>query len=457
MGKVSLDRDVLARGLSEAMRLPVDDPDRLWVERLAESLARDGKRRRAQARRAEQRRQDEAVTAASATGAPGRREDAPLPTPGQVAESVGTLRRPRRCYICKGFYYKVSAFYHHLCMKCSAENLASRTARTPLHGRNALITGGRVKIGFQLALMLLRDGAAVRITTRFPHDAVQRFRAVADSGDWLHRLTVTGVDLRDPRQVVELCDEMTDSGRHLDILVNNAAQTVRRPAASYAVLIAAEQRAADLLGGREVREIAGIRGFPGPRVAINATDLPSLPSAGAFERPGVDEAGLLPDTAPHNSWTAVLGELDPVEMLEVQLVNAVAPTLLADRLLPLMLASPNPRRYIVNATAVEGRFEVRNKTARHPHTNMAKAALNMLTRTSAGDLAQRGVYLCSADTGWITDEKPTPRKEVHAATGFRTPLDVVDGAARLYHPIIRGEAGEPLYGVFLKDYRAAAW
>ncbi|GAA4994114.1 hypothetical protein GCM10025734_23840 [Kitasatospora paranensis] len=152
-----------------------------------------------------------------------------------------------------------------------------------------------------------------------------------------------------------------------------------------------------------------------------------------------------------------LGSLDPAEVLETQLVNALAPALLCDRLLPLLLASPRPRRYIVNVSAVEGRFAVRNKTVRHPHTNMAKAALNMLTRTSASDLARQGVHMCAVDTGWITDENPAPVKARTAAAGFRPPLDVVDGAARIYDPIVRGEAGAPVSGVFLKDYCEAAW
>ena len=144
-------------------------------------------------------------------------------------------------------------------------------------------------------------------------------------------------------------------------------------------------------------------------------------------------------------------------MLETQLVNALAPALLCDRLLPLLLASPHPRRYVVNVTAVEGRFAVRNKMAGHPHTNMAKAALNMLTRTSAAELADQGVHMCAVDTGWITDENPAPKKARMAQAGFRTPLDIVDGAARVYDPIVRGEAGEPLSGVFLKDYQEAEW
>jgi NAD(P)-dependent dehydrogenase (short-subunit alcohol dehydrogenase family) len=503
-----MDPEELSRALSALSALPTDDPVRLRVERVAESFVRDGRRQRQKEQRLRREAADRALLAASATGATGRREDAALVVPGggaadtrsgvsaanqgtaesaraighasqqaeislvvpgvadQAAEGypaavdlsanptnpanppdpVGTLLRPRRCYVCKQHFTEVSAFYHQLCPACAAENLAWRSARTPLDGRRALVTGGRVKIGFQVALMLLRDGAAVRVVTRFPHDAVRRFRAVEDSAKWLDRLTVTGLDLRDPRQVIELCDELLAAGEPLDILINNAAQTVRRPESSYAPLIAADRQAAAELGGglRELAPISGYRGASPDSVPHS----PVLP---------VDENGLLPDPSPHNSWSARLGELDAVELLEVHLVNAVAPALLADRLLPLMTGSPFPRRYIVNVTAVEGRFEVRNKTAGHPHTNMAKAALNMLTRTSAEVLARRGVYLSSVDTGWITDEKPMPSKARHADTGFRTPLDIIDGAARIYHPIVSGEGGEPLFGVFLKDYRAVAW
>ena len=454
-----VDAEELSRALSALAALPADDPVRLRVERVAESLIRDGRKQRQRARRLMREAADREVLAATTTGARDRREDAPLSVP---AGSAGVLSRQRRCYVCKQKYAEVSAFYHQLCPECAAENLAWRSARTPLDGRRALVTGGRVKIGFQVALLLLRDGAAVRVATRFPYDAVRRFRAVEDSGKWLDRLTVTGLDLRDPRQVVELCDDLLAAGEPLDILINNAAQTVRRPESSYAPLIAAERRAAADLGTdgppRELAPIAGYREIAAASLsAAPSISAPQYQESPALPAPPVDENGLLPDPSPHNSWSAELGDLDPVELLEVHLVNAVAPALLADRLLPLLTGSPFPRRYIVNVTAVEGRFEVRNKTAGHPHTNMAKAALNMLTRTSAEALAVRGVYLSSVDTGWITDEKPLPAKDRHAASGFRTPLDIVDGAARIYHPIVSGENGEPLFGVFLKDYKAVAW
>ncbi|MFI6099890.1 SDR family NAD(P)-dependent oxidoreductase [Lentzea sp. NPDC051213] len=418
--------------------LPADDPVRLKAERVAESFAREGRRSRKTVRTAEQARADAAVDAATATGALDRREDAPLPPVQEAA--ARPLSRARCCYVCKESYDLADAFYHRLCPSCARENTERRGASTDLAGRRALLTGGRVKIGFQLALMLLRDGAELLVTTRFPCDAQRRFEEAPGSAEWLDRLTIVGIDLRDPRQVLGLTESLREDGRPLDILVNNAAQTVRRPPESYAALIAGET-------GRSNALLAP--GFS-PMLALGQ-------SHGALALAEIDEAGLLPDTAPVNSWSARVGELDAAEVLETQLVNALAPTLLCDRLLPLLLASPHPRRYVVNVTAVEGRFAVRNKTSGHPHTNMAKAALNMLTRTSGPELAEQGVYMCSVDTGWITDENPAPKKARIAGAGFRTPLDVVDGAARVYDPIVRGEAGAPIAGVFLKDYREAAW
>ncbi|MDQ0834840.1 NAD(P)-dependent dehydrogenase (short-subunit alcohol dehydrogenase family) [Streptomyces achromogenes] len=424
--------------------LPVDDPVRLHAERVATSFARDGWRRRRRMRSAEATAADAATTAATATGAPDRREDAPLVNGGGGG---GVFRRSRPCYVCKSPYREADAFYHRLCPGCAADNTARRALSTDLRGRRVLLTGGRVKIGFQLALMMLRDGAEIVVTSRFPHDAVRRFRTEPGSERWLHRLTVLAVDLRDPRQVLGLCDELRREGEPFDILVNNAAQTVRRPPESYALLAAGERDALPE-GARRAPGFTPMRMLEGLGGTVSA-----LPAA----LREADEAGLLPDPSPENSWSARLGALDPAEVLETQLVNALAPALLCDRLLPLLLASPRPRRYVINVTAVEGRFAVRNKMPGHPHTNMAKAALNMLTRTSAAALAAQGVHMCAVDTGWITDENPAPKKARMASAGFRTPLDVVDGAARVYDPIVRGEAGDPVSGVFLKDYREADW
>ncbi|MCT4353387.1 SDR family NAD(P)-dependent oxidoreductase [Streptomyces sp. Je 1-79] len=432
------------RTVGRLRALPVDDPVRLRAEQVAESFSRDGRTRRRKARNDARGEADATVVAATATGAVARREDAPLGR--EHAGGGGVFHRPRRCYVCKSRYQRVDAFYHALCPECAADNSARRALSTDLTGRRALLTGGRVKIGFQLALMMLRDGVELLVTSRFPHDTLRRFQAVPGSDAWLDRLTVVAVDLRDPRQVLGVCERLHEAGEPLDILVNNAAQTVRRPPESYALLAAGESAA--LPGGA----------WAAPGYApLRALEAPSAGGALALVLAEADEAGLLPDHAPVNSWSARIGELDPAELLETQLVNALAPALLVDRLLPLLLASPRPNRYVVNVTAVEGRFAVRNKTAGHPHTNMAKAALNMLTRTSGPELAAQGVHMCSVDTGWITDENPMPKKNRIAAQGFRTPLDIVDGAARVYDPIVRGEAGAPVSGVFLKDYQEAEW
>ncbi|MFF3143481.1 SDR family NAD(P)-dependent oxidoreductase, partial [Streptomyces sp. NPDC057927] len=370
------------RTVGKLRALPVDDPVRLRAEQVAASFARDGRVRRRKVRGAELSAADAAVMAATATGALDRREDAPLARPG----GGGVFVKPRSCYVCKTPYRQVDAFYHRLCPDCAADNTTRRALTTDLSGRRALLTGGRVKIGFQLALMMLRDGAELLVTSRFPHDTVRRFRAEPGSAKWLDRLTVLAVDLRDPRQVLGICEQLRQEGEPLDILVNNAAQTVRRPAASYA-LLAAGERAGLPEGAREAPGFTPMRALAGGGPA-------ALPAA----LREADEAGLLPDPSPENSWSARLGALDPAEVLETQLVNALAPALLCDRLLPLLLASPHPRRYVVNVTAVEGRFAVRNKMAGHPHTNMAKAALNMLTRTSAAELGEQGVHLCAVDT-----------------------------------------------------------
>ncbi|MCX4585267.1 SDR family NAD(P)-dependent oxidoreductase [Streptomyces sp. NBC_01481] len=420
--------------------LPTADPLRIRGEEIAASFARESRNKRRKARRRLESDADAAVTAGTATGALDRREDAALTGKGRA----GVFLRPRHCYVCKTLYRRTDGFYHRLCPGCAADNTARRALSTDLSGRRVLLTGGRVKIGFQLALMMLRDGAELLVTSRFPQDTLRRFAVVEGSRQWLDRLTVVAVDLRDPRQVLGLCERLRADGEPLDILVNNAAQTIRRPPESYALLAAGESGALP----------PGVLAAPGyaPMAALERGTRGLALVLGE-----VDEAGLLPDLSPANSWSARLGELDPAELLETQLVNALAPALLADRLLPLLLASPRPRRYIVNVSAVEGRFAVRNKTSGHPHTNMAKAALNMLTRTSAAGLAAQGVHMCSVDTGWITDENPAPRKARIAAAGIRTPLDIVDGAARVYDPIVRGEAGTPVAGVFLKDYKVADW
>jgi len=439
------------RVVEQAAALPDEHPDAVAVRRATAGLFKTVKLRRRAERRAAVLAADAAVTAATATGADGRIDDetAGLPLrPRANGTSAGTLVQARACYVCKERYAQVDAFYHQLCPGCAARNRARREARTDLRGRRALLTGGRAKIGMYIALRLLRDGAHTTITTRFPRDAARRFAAMDDSGDWLHRLRIAGIDLRNPAQVIALADEVA-AGGPLDILVNNAAQTVRRSAASYALL--AEAEAAPLPPG----PLPPIQVF-GPLSALALSAGAASPARIAAGQ-AIDAGGLVPDLDAVNSWVAHVDEVDPVELLEVQLCNQTAPFILVGRLRAALAASTARRTYIVNVSAIEGQFQRGYKGPGHPHTNMSKAALNMLTRTSAHELLRDGILMTSVDTGWITDERPHPTRMRLAAAGFHAPLDLVDGAARVYDPIVRGEAGEDLHGCFLKDYEPAPW
>ena len=444
--------------LAQAQRLPIGHPDALTIQRATASVYKTVRTRRRSERRAAITAADEAVTNRTATGAAGRINDETegrsLASQVRDGASAGTLLRARACYVCKVRYTRVDAFYHQLCEACAAVNHARREARTDLTGRRALLTGGRAKIGMHIALRLLRDGAHTTITTRFPRDAARRFAAMPQSADWLHRLSIVGIDLRDPGQVVALADRVAAEGP-LDILINNAAQTIRRSPGAYAPLAAAESSPLPP-GPLPELTVLGSTTQEHPAALALAGGRALELAAGAAA--ALDAGGLVPDLHPVNSWVQHVDQVDPVELLEVQLCNMTAPFILVGRLRPTLAASPARRKYVVNVSAMEGQFSRGYKGPGHPHTNMAKAALNMLTRTSAGELLSTDAILMTAvDTGWITDERPHPDKLRLAEAGFHAPLDLVDGAARVYDPIVRGEAGEDLHGCFLKDFQPSPW
>jgi NAD(P)-dependent dehydrogenase (short-subunit alcohol dehydrogenase family) len=460
------------RVLAEINLLPVDHPDALTVRRATARVYKAVKQQRRFDKRQAVSAADKAIVAATATGSPGRIDDE---TEGielvsaAAGATAGSYIRPRPCYICKEDYQVVDAFYHQLCPTCAALNHARRDARTDLTGRRALLTGGRAKIGMYIALRLLRDGAHTTITTRFPNDAVRRFKAMPDSDEWIHRLRIVGIDLRDPAQVIALADSVAAQGP-LDILINNAAQTVRRSPGSYAPLVDAESAplpegvlpeliAFDHTSDAHPAALAGaIADHQTPhaltRLALVARS--ASPDRVAADI-AIDAGGLVPDLHHTNSWVQRVDEVDALELLEVQLCNSTAPFILISRLRSSMAASSFRRKYVVNVSAMEGVFSRGYKGPGHPHTNMAKAALNMLTRTSAREMLTDGILMTSVDTGWITDERPHPTKMRLAEEGFHAPLDLVDGAARVYDPIVRGELGEDVFGAFLKDYAPANW
>ena len=366
-------------------------------------------------------------------------------------ENTGTyteLNIPVRCYACSEEYKQLHSFYHRLCPKCAEVNYYYRQLETNFEHFQVVITGGRVKIGYATALKFLRSKAKVLITTRFPANAWEQFSKEPDFECWQQNLTIYGLDLRNLKAVYQFVDYCRDTFQHIDILVNNAAQTIKYTTEYYQPLIAKEQQY--------------LLEFRSPKILANETpptiEDNQLLSTTPQQSIPINRFGQPVDYRDKNSWNSKLEEIGLEELLEVNLINHISPYLMISELKALILKSPQEYRFIINVTSSEGQFSYGNKTVFHPHTNMTKAALNMLTRTSGADFVKEKIYMNAVDVGWVS----TGAYEAKRARLFDNlqipPLDSVDGAMRIIHPILETQNGNTeLYGKLLKNYRVVDW
>eukprot|EP00771_Trimastix_marina_P003389 gnl/Trimastix_PCT/464.p1 GENE.gnl/Trimastix_PCT/464~~gnl/Trimastix_PCT/464.p1 ORF type:complete len:796 (+),score=266.56 gnl/Trimastix_PCT/464:30-2390(+) len=579
--------------------------------------------------------------------------------PAEGGDAGRTLLKPRACYICRERFTALHFFYERLCPKCAALNWRKRLQTADLRGKVAVCTGSRIKIGHQCALRLLKCGALVIATTRFPNDAALRFMRDPDFDTFKARLHIYGMDFRNLKSVGAFTAFVARHYDRLDVLVNNAAQTVRRPPRYYAHLMETEQlpfaslppaaqqmrwrdplytaEAMDLVRqglfcpdawtgtpaapyralitgdshaaypSTQPADLAGSDATAGTMPAVHSdavvltTDPDASPACAAHFHPdGVpgraEELGLIPsaespaaihtsaaqlpttasqrgtggkagsgpqggavkqrfasptpsaaaprteaethtdgssgshapapaapaaptptdvpvgpageapgeapgelvllgsesnaailsqvllvpedqledeaifpsgkrdiddqqiDMRSTNSWVKKIGEVTTVEVVEAHLVNTLAPYILCSDLQRVMQLRPDEPHYIINVSAMEGKFSRKHKTPNHPHTNMAKAALNMLTRTAAADLAKKNIFMNSVDTGWVTDERPFGEAAHEYTRGFQTPIDEVDAMGRVLDPVLTAyNTGTHHYGRFFKDYMPTDW
>ncbi|CAK4304964.1 unnamed protein product [Aphanomyces euteiches] len=409
-------------------------------------------------------------------------------------QEAPTLNGFRSCYVCKKRFDVLHHFYDQLCPTCAALNFEKRLQTTDLTGCKALVTGARVKIGYHTALKLLRAGAIVIATSRFPQDAAIRYSKESDYDKWKHNLHVYGLDLRDLAGAESFMNNIESTFGSLEILINNATQTIRRPTHYYQHLLANERRANEDIPAAIRDVLRGNSSFQQslttsqnhlalthsedpltlskPATTSKSAEMSQLPlTKDDQELAESERAALYPteqydtnmqqvDLRKTNSWKLKIDQVESPELAEVFAINTLAPFILNKRAILLFEKSDKPYKFIVNVSAMEGKF-YRYKTPHHPHTNMAKAAVNMMTRTCAEELKSRKIFMNSVDTGWINDENPREKAQAIAVEhNFQTPLDEIDAAARILDPIFGGFQLDPVSfpaGEFFKDYQRSEW
>jgi NAD(P)-dependent dehydrogenase (short-subunit alcohol dehydrogenase family) len=371
--------------------------------------------------------------------------------------------------------------YTEMCIECGNINLERRDVKKDLTGKIAIVTGGRIKNGYETAIRLLRNNCTVIVTSRFVDDCLDRYKKDKDYEKFKKNLFIYQLNLLSGENIKNFVQYITKTFYKIDYLINNAAQTIERPAEFYKHLI---DRA------HAKNETQSVHLVSEPLDKSESTKLSTSPIDGCyvaqklnpnndskiivqrdvsefkylkvdqmsikhkedkisdFFPPGkFDQYGQQIDLRTKNSWILEADDVDISEVAEVVLINSIAPYILCKYLKPLLTKTGNDYSWIINVTSMEGIFNWNKKPTRHPHTNMAKASLNMFTRTSGRYYIKSNIVMVCVDTGWNNSQYPN-------SYDIDTPIDCADGAARILDPIYRELK---THSIFYKNFKKHNW
>lgn len=371
--------------------------------------------------------------------------------PEQIYHDKKTkYQKKNRCYICKARITQESMRHPEIpsmCQTCGAENVAKKTFTKDLTGKIAIVTGGRIKIGFETAIRLLRCNCTVIVTSRFVDNCLERYSQEPDFETFRYNLHIYQLNMLSNTSISKFIAYINETYPRIDYLINNAAQTIRRPIQFYQHLLNRVQYDNhDNIVYRDAQELKLLEiSDLNPKLLTHDSNSQNLDEL--FPPGQLDQFKQQLDLRQVNSWNLEANQVDLAELAEVYIINAIAPFILATKLRPLMCRKDSNYTWIINVTSMEGVFNWSLKSSRHPHTNMAKAALNMFTRTSAQDFIRDNIVMDAVDTGWNNAQQP-------GAHDLLTPLDCADGAARILDPIFR-DLKTP--GILYKDFERRQW
>lgn len=364
----------------------------------------------------------------------------------------------RQCYVCKKFYNYNCYFekYQCMCMDCGIFNHNKREEVSDLRDMVAYVSGCRTKIGLATVLKLLRMGATVYGSTRFPNLAVFNYMSQSDYDQWKARLIILQCDFLNYSEVEAMLDYLKDKG--INILINNACQTIRPPDSYFKKIYEYENNLEKQL--IFTKETVSLNESPKdqliPQNSKGRDFIICLIKESASEQIAqlreviqldkyMDVVGAID---PRDMiWNKKLEETDDIEILEINVINQIIPTKIIKTLKPCMKGP----KFIINVTAVEGKFNHRKVNGDHVPNNMSKAAIAMMLHTMFRE-KDSDLYVHTIDPGYVSGINPSQTI---------IPLDPIDGASRILDPIIQFKKGSPypkvINWVKLKDYKPDAY